>query len=335
MLLEAWGLVKHYQVPDPERLAGHKLVHAVDGVGLDLAEGEALGLVGESGCGKSTLGRLLLRLEQADAGSLRLLGDDWLGLSSAALRSKRGAAQMVFQDPQSSLDPRLKAWDSITESLLALQGLGSGPRRLAASALLDRVGLPQSSLDRYPHEFSGGQRQRLSIARALASSPKFLVADEPVSSLDLSVQAQVLALLDGIRKEQGLALLFISHDLRVVQSLCQRVMVMYLGQVVEQGPAEAVLAAPAHPYTRALLAAVPPHPLAPPKPAGRRRAGLEASAGQAGLAGEPPSPTDPPSGCRFHPRCPMASERCRSEAPELRSLAPGRKAACHFPLLDA
>jgi oligopeptide/dipeptide ABC transporter ATP-binding protein len=330
MLLEAQGLKRHYRVPDRATWFGHHQVQAVDGVGLSLDAGETLGLVGESGCGKSTLGRLLLRLEKPDEGSLRILGKDWAGASEAELRPLRGQAQMVFQDPYGSLNPRLKAWDAVTESLLA-QGLAAQARREAAAALLDKVGLPQSSLDRHPHAFSGGQRQRLSIARALASHPRLLIADEPVSSLDLSVQAQILLLLKSLQQEQGLALLFISHDLRVLRQLCDRVAVMYLGRIVEQGPASEVLERPCHPYTQALLAAAPPHPLAPPKPAGQRRAphplDLRASAG---LAGEPPSPIHPPSGCRFHPRCPLAQPRCSSEPPLLKDSGPLRQAACHL-----
>jgi len=309
MLLEAQGLKRHYQVPDRATWFSHQKVQAVDGVDLSLDAGETLGLVGESGCGKSTLGRLLLRLEKPDAGSLRIQGKDWAQAPESELRPLRGQAQMVFQDPYSSLNPRLKAWDAVTESLLA-QGQGAQARRKAAASLIDRVGLPPSSLERHPHAFSGGQRQRLSIARALASQPRLLIADEPVSSLDLSVQAQILLLLKSLQAEQGMALLFISHDLRVLRQLCDRVAVMYLGRIVELGPAAQVLERPSHPYTQALLGAAP-------------------------LAGEPPSPIHPPAGCRFHPRCALAQERCRAEGPLLAAQGPGRMAACHFPLLQA
>jgi peptide/nickel transport system ATP-binding protein len=308
-LLEATGLRRSYAARGGQ-------VQALRGVDLRVEEGELVGLVGESGCGKSTLARCLLGLEPLDAGSVRLDGRE---LSALSRREVARHVQLVFQDPLSSLDPRLRV-QSIVEEPLHIQGeLGAAERQKRVAELLAGVGLPDDAGSRYPHEFSGGQRQRIGLARALATRPRLLLADEPVSSLDLSVQAQMVNLLARLHREHRLALLLISHDLKLVLHLCSRVVVMYLGSVVEEGPADELAERAQHPYTRALLEAVP-EPLA--GPARSRRP----------LAGEPPSPFRPPSGCAFHPRCPLYAARqgkaCVQQAP---SLAPrgAVRVACH------
>jgi len=287
----------------------------VTDVSLAVGRGEAVGLVGESGSGKSTIGRLLLGLLAPSEGKVLLDGAELAGKSGAALRDVRRRMQLVFQDPYSSLDPRRRIGDQIADGL-AIHGLvpraGRGAR---VEALLEQVGLPPGHAERFPHEFSGGQRQRVGIARALATGPEFLVADEPVSALDVSVQAQVLALLADLRSRLGLGLLFISHDLHVVRSLCDRVLVLYLGRVMEEGPAADVLREPRHPYTRALLSASPSL-----DPARRRTRIL--------LNGEPPSPADPPSGCVFRTRCSWAVPDCASAVPALRAVGLQHRAAC-------
>ncbi len=291
---------------------------AVDRVSLTVRRAETLGLVGESGSGKTTLGRLILRLEDPDSGQIFFEGEDWLALSGEALRRRRRDLQIVFQDPQTSLNPRMTVGDQVAEPL-RVQNLV--PRRQIwerVAELLAEVGLSPAAARRFPAEFSGGQRQRIAIARALATRPKFVVCDEPVSSLDVSVAAQIVNLFLDLREQNGLSYLFISHDLAVVERVSDRIAVMYLGRIVEEGPAAEVTARPLHPYTVALLSAVPePDPLS-----GRVRVVLP---------GEPPSATTPPPGCAFHPRCPIARPRCREQSPALEAIVAGHCAACFYP----
>ncbi|MET9435032.1 ABC transporter ATP-binding protein [Streptomyces sp. NPDC006551] len=296
-------------------------VRAVDGVSFDVAAGETLGLVGESGCGKSTTGRVIVRLLEPTSGSVTYDGRDVSHLSPRELKPLRKELQMVFQDPHSSLNPRQTVARIISDPLM-VQGTPAAEARKRAAELMELVGLIPEHIDRYPHEFSGGQAQRIGIARALATRPRLVVADEPVSALDVSVQAQIVNLMERLQRELGLAYLFIAHDLSVVKRVCDRVAVMYLGRIVEIGDKERVYSAPAHPYTRALLSAVPL-----PDPAAER------ARERITLLGDPPSPAAPPPGCTFHPRCPRAQDICRSEPPLLRIAAPGeaRQVACHFP----
>jgi oligopeptide/dipeptide ABC transporter ATP-binding protein len=294
-------------------------IKAVDGVSFVLAAGETLCLVGESGCGKSTVGRLILRLIDATSGNILFKGENITGLSREGMRSKRQALQIVFQDPYASLNPRLTAGTIVGEPIENFDRLGRAEREARVKELLGRVGLGGDAVNKYPFEFSGGQRQRLGIARALALSPSVIVADEPVSALDVSVQAQVLNLMMDLQQELGLAYLFISHDLGVVEHMADRVAVMYLGRIVEIADKEQLFASPRHPYTRALISAAP----LPDPGAKRERIVLE---------GDVPSPMTPPSGCHFHTRCPFALARCREEYPELRSGGEGHRFACHLDL---
>ena len=292
---------------------------AVDGVSFAIAPGETLGLVGESGCGKSSLGKAIVQLVEPTAGALRVEDRDVTLLSAKARRALRPKVQMVFQDPMGSLDPRQRA-GTILETPLKLNGVrDKAARRARVLALMEEVGLRPEFIDRLPHEFSGGQRQRLGIARALALDPAVIVCDEPVSALDVSLQAQVLNLLRKVQRRTGVAYLFISHDLSVVEHIADRVAIMYLGKIVELAPRETLWRAPAHPYTRALIEALP-------------RMAPEASrmADRQVIGGDLPSPYDPPAGCRFHTRCPIAVPRCAEVAPELRPLAAGHLAACHL-----
>ena len=312
-VLEVKGLAKTYRT-------GRGTVQAFADVDLAIAPGETVALVGESGCGKTSLAKTIYRLQEADAGSIRLKGADITKLSRRALRPHRRHMQMVFQDPFASLNPRLTV-GRILEEPLIVHGLGSGAeRRSKTVSLAEQVGLRPEALERYPHQFSGGQRQRIGIARALALDPELLICDEPVSALDISVQAQVLNLLSDAQERRGLAMLFISHDLSVVRHIADRVLVMYLGHVVEAGPVAAVLESPAHPYTRALISAVP----AETPDAARARKRIV-------LSGDLPSPFAPPPGCRFHTRCAHAAADCRVSRPPLRTLPDGgRRIACHL-----
>jgi len=318
-LVEVRGIEKRFPLGGGWLRRAQASVRAVDGVSLAIAPGETLGLVGESGCGKSTLGRLMLRLLEPTGGDVLFEGRSLLGLPPAELRAMRRRMQIVFQDPYGSLNPRMRVGAIVREGLDIHRVGTPAERRARARELLELVGLPPDAADRHPHEFSGGQRQRIGIARALAVEPRFVVADEAVSALDVSVQAQILNLLQDLRRRLGLTTLFISHDLRVVEHVSDRVAIMYLGRVVEVGSRDAIYAGARHPYTRALLASVPA--TAP----GEKKERMA-------LPGDVPSPVNPPPGCAFHPRCPFAEERCRRETPALAAGAGGHAVACHvFP----
>ena len=314
-LLKIENLKKHFVVQKSIFDQSRQTLKALDGVNLTINEGETLGLVGESGCGKSTLGRLVLSLYEPSSGSVSFGGDEVGKLKAADKKVFHRNVQIIFQDPYTSLNPRMTVGQIIEEPLI-VQKMGKGRERNARVAeLLKLVGLDESALTRYPHEFSGGQRQRVGIARALSVNPRLLVADEPVSALDVSVQAQIINLLLDLQVRLGFALLFISHDLSVVRYLSHRVAVMYLGRIVELADTETLFKAPAHPYTRALLSAIPvPDPKAKPK--------------REILKGEIPNPIDPPSGCTFHPRCPIKNERCIKVIPQLEELRDGHLVSC-------
>ena len=316
-LVEARGLTKTYIRRSGLLTGGSRPLLAVDAVDLDVHRGETVGLVGESGSGKSTLGRLLVRLVQADAGRLKFDGIDLLALEPRPLRALRRQFQIIFQDPFGSLNPRMRIGSAIGEPLTIHKLVGTRTEWKARVAeLLEQVGLDPSAASRYPHEFSGGQRQRIGIARAIACSPRFIVADEPVSALDAPVQAQIINLLADLQEKLGLAYLLISHDLRLVEHVCDRVAVMYLGRIVEQAPAAELYRRARHPYTQALLSSTPAARPGRPKPPA--------------ISGEVPSPLDPPSGCAFHPRCPIAEPRCARSAPELVEIDRGHEVACYL-----
>jgi oligopeptide transport system ATP-binding protein len=317
-LLSIRNLKVHFPVKQGLWGKSNTVVRAVDGVSLDVEPGETVGLVGESGCGKSTLGRAAIRLITPTDGEIRFDGQEITRLSSNELRPLRRQFQMIFQDPYGSLNPRMTVENIIGEALdIHALAADAGARQRRVSELLSDVGLDASHANRYPHEFSGGQRQRIGIARALAVEPRLIVCDEPVSALDVSVQAQIVNLLRDLQTQRGLAYLFIAHDLAVVEHISRRVFVMYLGRVVESGESHEICRSPKHPYTQALLSAVPVV-----DPAARRARIV--------LTGDVPSPIHPPSGCPFHPRCPIAQARCRTDVPALREVGNGHQVSCHL-----
>jgi peptide/nickel transport system ATP-binding protein len=318
VLLEVNDLKKHFPLRGGLLRSGGRRVYAVDGVSFQIDKAETLALVGESGCGKSTVGRAILRLFDITAGQVVLDGKRIDDMPAGALRPLRRRMQVVFQDPLSSLNPRMRVRDLLAEPIrnFAL-AKSTADMEARIDLLLEKVRLPREAKTRWPHEFSGGQRQRIAIARALAAEPDLVVCDEAVSALDVSVKAQIVNLLQDLQREFGLALLFISHDLAIVEHMTHRVAVMYLGKIVELAPKKSIFAAPKHPYTEALLSAVPV-----PEPGAARRRII--------LKGDVPSPINPPKGCRFHTRCPYAFDRCRAEEPELRSMQDGRSVACHL-----
>jgi peptide/nickel transport system ATP-binding protein len=313
-LLDVENLVVEYPV-------GNKIVHAVSGVSLQIARGETLGLVGESGCGKSTLGRAVLQLRRPTSGRVRFDGQDLTAMQGDTLRLMRQRVQLIFQDPIASLNPRRRIGDIVAEPLVISGVKDPAKRKQLVDEVLSAVGLdPALVVGRLPHEFSGGQCQRICIARALVLNPEFIVCDEPVSALDVSIRAQILNLLEEMKARYGLTLLFIAHDLAVVKAVSDRVAVMYLGRMCEVGPSEQLFVKPAHPYTALLIEAIPiPDPDVRPA--------------ETVPVGEPPSPISPPSGCRFRTRCPRADQQCSNEVPELRSVAPRQFVACHHPLI--
>jgi peptide/nickel transport system ATP-binding protein len=319
-LLEVVDLVKNFHVGSRLAPGGRQVVQALAGVSFEVFAGETLGLVGESGCGKSTLGQCLLKLYVPDAGRVLFKGHELTKMSERALRPLRADMQMVFQDPSASLNPRRRVGDLLAEPLRVHRFGDSAAIKARLDELMALVGLAPEYLQRYPHEFSGGQRQRIGIARAIALNPSLIIADEPVSALDVSIQAQIVNLLADLQERLDLTYVFIAHDLAVVRQIADRVAVMYLGTIVEIGDTDTVMHQPAHPYTAALISAVPE-----PDFAARRARTV--------LQGEPPSPARPPAGCRFHTRCPQAQARCGEERPELRVFGEARQVACHFPIV--
>ena len=319
VLLKVEGLTKHFPITKGIFRRQVGAVKAVDGISFDIFEGETLGLVGESGCGKSTAGRVILQLYPATAGKVTFKGRDLMALSKEELRRQRPNMQMIFQDPQDSLNPRMTVGSIISEPLVEHGKFNGKARRDRVEQLLESVGMNREFTNRYPHEFSGGQRQRIGIARALALSPEFIICDEPIAALDVSIQAQVINLLEDLQEEFGLTYLFISHDLSMIRHIADRVAVMYLGRIVELASSQALYSTPLHPYTQALLSAVPIHD---PKLERKRKGTI--------LVGDVPSPANPPSGCHFSTRCPRAEDRCFKDSPEWREVSQGHQVACHL-----
>ena len=319
VLLKVEGLKKHFPITKGVFRRQVGAVKAVDGISFDILKGETLGLVGESGCGKSTAGRVILQLYSATAGNVSFKGQDLMSLNKEDLRKQRPHMQMIFQDPQDSLNPRMTVGSIISEPLVEHGKFKGSERRERVEQLLESVGMNREFTNRYPHEFSGGQRQRIGIARALALSPELIICDEPIAALDVSIQAQVVNLLEDLQEEYGLTYLFISHDLSMIRHIADRVAVMYLGRIVELTDSETLYSTPQHPYTQALLSAVPIHD---PKQEKKRDRVI--------LTGDVPSPANPPSGCHFSTRCPIAEKRCFEDSPEWREIATGHQVACHL-----